>query len=94
MVSPGDTHSLKIMELLSGARTHKDIHKSSATLVFRLQISGKPPKRELYGCLWELSSALWTPVGRPSLGLLNSDLRGLPCEAEKMLCSILWEFFS
>lgn len=58
MVSPGDTHLLKIMEFLSGARTHKDIHKSAAILVFRLDVLGKPPKTEVYVCPWELSSTL------------------------------------
>lgn len=93
MVSPGDTHSLKIMEFLSGARIHRDIHKSAAIPVFRLDVSGKPPKSKLYICPWELSSALCTPVGRPSLGLLSSDLGGLPCEVEKHLHGILWDFF-
>lgn len=52
MVSPGDTHSLKIMELLSGARTHKDIHKSAAILVFRLDVLGKGALCMFLGTVW------------------------------------------
>lgn len=58
MVSPGDTHSLKVMEFLSGARTHKDIHKSAEIPVFRLDVLGKPPKSEPDVCPWELSGTL------------------------------------
>jgi len=49
---------MKIMEFLSGARTHKDIHRSAAIPVFRLDVLGKPPKRALDVWPWELSSTL------------------------------------
>lgn len=52
MVSPGDTHSLKIMEFLSSARTHKDIHKSAVIVVFRLDVLGKRALCMFLGIVW------------------------------------------
>jgi len=66
--------------------------KTTVMPVFRLEALWKPPKRELYIRPWELSSTQWAPVGRSALGLLKSAPRGLPCEAEKLLQSVLWEF--